>query len=373
MKDFHFNENCQQRRNHLLRLFPMNNSGIILIVVLWFLIILTVMAVGLGRRTSIDLAMTKHSIGKLKAYYAAFGGLIYAVDFIKRDAEDQETRNFDTLYLMGLKLEEGDKKEELFQDIELGEGVFSIYFEENQNGETIRHYGFHDEESKINLNGIKKQNIGALVELIKLFDVEEERALAIAYSVIDWQDKDEQLSDEIYGAEGDYYSGSIPTYSCKNKPFDTVDELKLVRGVTEDLFENIKEYLTVYPKNATNLKVNYDSASETVLKALMRSMAGQRSNTEIADADSLVEKMLTYRRGDDGIQATEDDERIEIGQMQLNAKERTVFLTSQSYVTKKSRFLHLLVSGIDHSSGAESILEAVVDRENYAFVEFYRH
>ena len=53
-------------------------------------------------------------------------------------------------------------------------------------------------------------------------------------SILDWRDpnRDHRLN----GAEEDYYRGLDPPYSCKDGPFDVVEELLLVRGVTPRLF-----------------------------------------------------------------------------------------------------------------------------------------
>ena len=53
-------------------------------------------------------------------------------------------------------------------------------------------------------------------------------------SIIDWRDSNHDHL--LNGAEEDYYRGLDPPYSCKDGPFDVVEELLLVRGVTPRLF-----------------------------------------------------------------------------------------------------------------------------------------
>jgi hypothetical protein len=55
----------------------------------------------------------------------------------------------------------------------------------------------------------------------------------IADSIIDWRDTDEQVS--ATGAESEYYQSLQPPYQCKNGPFETVEELLLVKGMTPEL------------------------------------------------------------------------------------------------------------------------------------------
>ncbi len=55
----------------------------------------------------------------------------------------------------------------------------------------------------------------------------------IADAILDWIDEDDEPRE--YGAEIDYYSSMFPPYAPRNGPFETVEELLLVRGVTPDL------------------------------------------------------------------------------------------------------------------------------------------
>src|SRR5690606_37035843 len=55
----------------------------------------------------------------------------------------------------------------------------------------------------------------------------------IAAAIVDWRDEDSEV--EPGGAESETYSLKNPPYECKNGPFETVEELRLVHGVTWEL------------------------------------------------------------------------------------------------------------------------------------------
>ncbi|HEX2949484.1 MAG TPA: helix-hairpin-helix domain-containing protein [Armatimonadota bacterium] len=78
-----------------------------------------------------------------------------------------------------------------------------------------------DEAGKININT-------ASAEVLQTLFSEE-----VADAIIDWRDTDS--TPQSNGAEDDYYTGLSTPYHCKNAPFDTVDELLLVKGVTNDM------------------------------------------------------------------------------------------------------------------------------------------
>ncbi len=56
---------------------------------------------------------------------------------------------------------------------------------------------------------------------------------ALANNIIAWEDTN--TSDSLGGAESDTYMMQSPPYLCKNAPFETVDELRLVYQMNPDI------------------------------------------------------------------------------------------------------------------------------------------
>lgn len=81
-----------------------------------------------------------------------------------------------------------------------------------------------DLSSRLNVNAATKDMF------LRLPGATEE----IADAIIDWRDSDSELLP--LGAESDYYLTLDPPYEAKNMPFDSLDELMLVRGVTRQIF-----------------------------------------------------------------------------------------------------------------------------------------
>ena len=72
----------------------------------------------------------------------------------------------------------------------------------------------------------------------------------VARAIIDWSDTDEQgfSPDGVSGSGEDYrYDDRDDRYRAHNDPFDTIEELKIVRGVTDGFMEAFQPHLTVYP------------------------------------------------------------------------------------------------------------------------------
>ncbi|MFW5791100.1 MAG: general secretion pathway protein GspK [Desulfohalobiaceae bacterium] len=88
---------------------------------------------------------------------------------------------------------------------------------------------------------------------------DETEITSITNSILDWVDRDG--NHRVEGAENDYYQSLERPYICKNGPFESLEELLLVRGVTPELFlgssghPGLRDFLTLYGE-ALQLDIN---------------------------------------------------------------------------------------------------------------------
>ncbi|MFC1704070.1 type II secretion system minor pseudopilin GspK [Candidatus Omnitrophota bacterium] len=345
-----------------------DKSGIILIIVIWILTILTMFAMSIARMSRLEVALTRYRQDKLKATYIAEAGLASVLRRIQEDGFNQRTRDYDTLYECGIAVNDDATPEELLKEIAVGEGYYSVRYElpgslDEEEGVV---YGIQDEERKINLNAISVQNYFVFKQLLELFEVEEEEAKGIAASVVDWLDSNEDITNPPYGAEDEYYMGQDVSYHCKNSSFESVEELLFVKGVTEEIFSKIKHYVTIYPMEAQRPKVNVNTADATVLQVLANASIRHVPSTNQVDAESLVDKIMYYRLGDDGIEATEDDRNVPLlngEELLLNQKEQSLFVYVKTmYFLSKSDYFRIIIEGTSKDGKISSGLETVVNR-----------
>lgn len=142
-----------------------------------------------------------------------------------------------------------------------------------------------DESGKLNVNLLKNENgrpdrnkIEQFIRLIENINKNSNDGIEISCdivpSIIDWADKDDQttsltfIDHENSGAESDYYEHLRSPCACKNRPFETIQELLPVKGMTQKAYAKIKDHLTVYG----NGKININSASEEVIESLSDKM-----------------------------------------------------------------------------------------------------
>jgi general secretion pathway protein K len=129
-----------------------------------------------------------------------------------------------------------------------------------------------DEGGKLNINALVN-DIGKVPtddyvrqELRALFTLKEVEP-DVVDAIVDWLDWDD--IPEARGAEGAYYRGLDRPYGCRNYRIDTLAELHLVKGVTDEVYRAISPYLTVYPVKPAGLnQVNVNTADPIVLQAL---------------------------------------------------------------------------------------------------------
>ncbi len=182
-------------------------------------------------------------------------------------------------------------------------------------------------------------------------------------AAVDWRDSDAAATNAPSATEESEYS-----YRCKNFFFESPEELLLLKGMTPEIYSKVKNYVTVFPQDDSRLMINMNTAPEIVIRALARSKAGFQTNTELSDADSMAAKIISYRRGEDGQEYTSDDRKIIANELGLNQKEMAIFLSLSGSVTDVSNYLRVRAVGKDEGLGIDSVLEAVIDRNDLSIV-----
>lgn len=214
------------------------------------------------------------------------------------------------------------------------------------------HWEIMDEERKINMN------LAGLDLLARLFQVaggmNETEAQDLASCIIDWRDSDSALSSASGGAEDPYYRNTSVPYESKDAAFDVLDEILLVKGMNEEIFEKIRGLITLYGEG----RVNINTASSTALLSL-----GLNPGT--------VDKILIFRQGKDGLEATEDDNIFDTpeqiapllgGAVPLTADEIALLSAlSQSLLTTQSGYF-MIDSRADSPTGDAEVL-CIVDTD----------
>ena len=235
------------------------DKGSILVIALLALCMLSIFSVQLGYMVRQKLTLVKRLDTKDKLHLMAEAGIKKVIAELKR--EDITPESFALKEACG-----GD----IFADVH------------------ATRYGLVDEERKINVN---KAGIKVLRRLFQnVANLDERSATELAYCVIDWRDPDFYYQHPQYGAEDADYERLRSPYEAKDAEFEILDELLLVKGMNQEVFDKVKDYLTIYGEG----KININTVSKEVMLAL-----GLK--------EKIADKILLFRYGGDSIIGTADD------------------------------------------------------------------
>jgi general secretion pathway protein K len=97
------------------------------------------------------------------------------------------------------------------------------------------------EAGKIDINSADQT---LLQGLMANAPIEAELQTKLANAILDWRDTDDLV--HIDGAESKEYKDAGLSYQPRNKPFQSIEELQLVLGINEQVFEWLENRVTVY-------------------------------------------------------------------------------------------------------------------------------
>lgn len=214
--------------------------AVILPVVLAVLLVLGVLAGGYAFRVQADLASTKAMENRLQTRFAAEAGVERVKQLLRTGRLDMSVwyHNTEQLHRIIVWSPEADRADiGTYKD--LGEDAFAFRFsivaDDPTDDEEFIRFGLTDEASKINLNLATEAQLQALVEAATVGN-EEIIAQNLVNAILDWRDADSEPRGDDPTTEGEFYEQlARHPYKVKNGPFDSVEELLLVKGMTPEI------------------------------------------------------------------------------------------------------------------------------------------
>lgn len=182
--------------------------GAIFVTALGVIVILTGLLMAYAQQMRVEAISSANRLAYVKA------------DAIERAAESWvraqvETTAPDAVTIMQIPAEA----------IPVGDGYFWI-LRADPNSDQNYSFGITDESAKLNLNTISATRLQNLPNMTQ----------QIADAIQDWRNPAGSASPQ--GAESNYYQGVVPPlegYAAKNAPYETVEELMLIRDITTQL------------------------------------------------------------------------------------------------------------------------------------------
>ncbi|MBI3892650.1 MAG: general secretion pathway protein GspK [Candidatus Wallbacteria bacterium] len=330
-------------------------------IVLSILILLATMAYSFHDLVSSQLAISRKDVDRFRAIQLAQAGLNLAITLVKLDPQYTGGYTYlpDPAYQSKLIQAGGQpsKLEEIYLLMRASEAT-GMPLENGSVAIKIR-----DEMGRFNLNAAEKAP-EFLVNLLKVCNVRKRKKLTfsdttavddistpLANSILDWLDKDSTSRPE--GAESSYYSEQTPSYRARNGPFESIDELMLLRHMDRRIMDGVpgsdtmpaslalKEFVTIFGATA---QVNANAAPPEVLAAVPGIF-------ESANRQAIVAKLLESRplRDFGAVSSV------------VNAADPLAWNKAAPYLGPKSNLLRIQVKA--HLGSYDGAVETVILRE----------
>ncbi len=267
-----------------------DERGIAIVLSLLILGLITAAVMTMATQSSRDGSLSLVSESKGKSFFIVEGGIKAAIIALK---EDGGMNGYDTL-------------DEIWSrpapPITLGEGDVTVLVV--------------DEERKININTLIMPNgISENTKMVSIFNALLEKLdidPAVTEGILDWLDGDDIPRPE--GAESETYRAYTPPYRSKNDLFDSLYELKLVKGVDEKTFRKLLPYVTTTGSG----RININTAPEVILACLAR---GESPEYQDLLTDQGVDDIIRYRK-DTPFEKAEDITKVSPSLEELYRKSR---------------------------------------------------
>ena len=205
------------------------SEGFALVLVLWVLSLLTIMAGSFALSMRREAAIVSGSSDNAQAMAVAESGLAIAQLMLMYPDQMQRWRTDGSVY----QVDYANSKARIQLLSEAG---------------------------KIDLNSADQTLLQGLMAYAPM---EVELQTKLVNAILDWRDEDDLV--HIEGAEKKEYEDAGLSYQPRNKPFQSIEELQLVLGMNEQIFDWLENLVTVYSGQP---QVDLTQAAKEVLQVL---------------------------------------------------------------------------------------------------------
>ena len=143
-----------------------------------------------------------------------------------------------------------------------------------------------DAQGLFNLNNLVRNNQPSQpdIDLFKRLLVTQNIDPALTDALVDWMDADQTPLPG--GAEDTFYQALQPPYRAANQALTSVDELRLIKGFTPKIVEQLRPMVVVLPADAAVTTINVNTAVEPVLAALFPNVASGALQTVLKNRET---------------------------------------------------------------------------------------
>ena len=310
-------------------------EGSLLIVTLWLVTLLSVLAVAIGRYLSLSVKMARFRLAREEARSMARGGIYLAMQRLAEDAPEAPPQAYDW---------EGDDWAAPAHDAEAPDSDPSVWVIAGPGAgggsgfEGRVSVRITDEERKLNLNAATFEELAAIAG-----------DQVLAQEIVDARDDADPAEDR---------PTSEPPYAAKNGPFEALEELADLPGMSADAYQALAA--STSPYFTAGAAVNINTVSAEALRAL-------------GVTESTIQMIMRFREGPDGSQEHAQDgifgeqglailQRLKDGQgVDLTGTPDGNLLSGPTFGVASQTFLISAEGAVDHPA-VRARIQAIVRR-----------
>lgn len=234
--------------------------GVAIITAIFYTVLASVLAVSLISTVQLEIRRTGNVIDNDRAYAFGLGVEAWVTQLLLRDDDKKDSLDEDWAIVLPPITVEGGQISGRIEDMQ---GRFNI------NNLIV--------EGKRSEPDVQRFN-----RLLQVLGVDGE----IAPAIVDWLDEDAEPSFPDGAEDEAYYSQPVP-YRAANRPMASASELRLVKGVTPEIYIQLEPFICALPQR-TLLNVNTASAQLLATVADGMSLADGETLIELRDEESFA-------------------------------------------------------------------------------------
>lgn len=252
---------------------PAPRRGVALMLVLWLVVVLGTMAVGVAASVRGEVTLVGNLRARSAARYAAESGVVVAqsrLEALLRATPNPVDR--------ARGFQDFERRHADLRETAVGSSRFGV--------------AVADLNARLDLNHAEPETLRNFL----LQFVGDRAATVLASAIEDWRDPDSGTRPG--GAEAPEYARAGSIFEPSNGPFERLEEVRRVLGMSDSLAYRIAPFVTVDGDG----RVNINSAEQTVLASLpgigpegARSLLQRRASGEVFTSAGVVEQVI--RRG----------------------------------------------------------------------------
>ncbi|MET0065191.1 MAG: type II secretion system minor pseudopilin GspK [Candidatus Thiodiazotropha sp.] len=260
---------------------PVRHKGVALITAIIIVAMASIAAVAMTHQMQLSIRRTGNILMADQGYYLTLGSEAWSRGMLIRDLKDDGAQGYDGLDEDWAKVlpptpVEGGEVQAATTDLQGRFNLNNLYVEAEA-----------DEQSKANA----AIHLAQFQRLLVFLELPE----TIAQATQDWMDGDiNALFPD--GAEDLSYLAMDPPYRTANGRMGSATELRLVKGVDAEIFDQLVPYVTALPQQTP---VNINTADPLVIRSLIAGLSeadaeqltGDREENPFKDTNTFVDRL----------------------------------------------------------------------------------